>query len=82
LAKFFQASVTAKYISTGKKGVQIALTNHTSFDYTLTYNGHHISLPAFHTVKTTIKDENAVFTVENMIHVDYQHPTIALKLNK
>lgn len=82
LAKFFQASVTAKYISTGKKGVQIALTNHTSFDYTLIYNGHHISLPAFHTVKTTIKDENAVFTVENMIHVDYQHPTIALKLNK
>ena len=82
LAKFFQASVTAKYISTGKKGVQIALTNHTSFDYTLTYNGHHISLPAFHTVKTTIKDENAVFTVENMIHVDFQHPTIALKLNK
>jgi hypothetical protein len=82
LAKFFQASVTAKYISTGKKGVQIALTNHTSFDYTLIYNGHHISLPAFHTVKTTIKDENAVFTVENMIHVDFQHPTIALKLNK
>jgi hypothetical protein len=82
LAKFFQASVTAKYIATSKKGVQIALTNHTSFDYTLLYNGVKIALPAFRTIKTTIKDENVAFTVENMIHVDYQHPTITLKLTK
>lgn len=82
LAKFFQASVTAKYIATSKKGVQISLTNHTSFDYTLSYNGAKIHLPAFHTVKTNVKDENISFTVENMIHTDFQHPTITLKLNK
>ena len=82
LAKFFQASVTAKQISVGKKGVQISLTNHTSFDYTVIYNGVEIYLPAFQTVKATLKDENAVFTVKNMIHVDYQHPTVTLKLNK
>ena len=82
LAKFFQASVTAKFISAGKKGVQISLSNQTSFDYTVIYNGVEIYLPAFQTVNTTIKDENAAFTVKNMIHVDYQHPTVTLKLNK
>jgi hypothetical protein len=82
LAKFFQASVKAQYIGTAKKGIRISLTNQTSFDYTLKYNGLEISLPAFQTVIATIKDEKAVFTVENMIHIDYQHPTIELKLNK
>ena len=82
LAKFFQASVTAKYITTTKKGVQIALTNNTSFDYTLSYNGAKVALPAFRTVKTYVKEGNVAFCVENMIHVDYQHPTIELKLEK
>ena len=82
LAKFFQASVTAHYISAGKKGVQIALKNHTSFDYTLNYNGVNVYVPAFTTIKCTIKDEKAVFTVENMYHVDFQHPVVELKLNK
>ena len=82
LEKVFQASVTAKYIATSKKGVQIALTNHTSFDYTLVYNGVKIALPAFRTVKTYVKDGDVAFCVENMIHTDFQHPTIALKLTK
>ena len=82
LAKFFQASVKAQYVSTSKKGVRITLTNSTSFPYLLKYNGCEIHLPAFRTVTTTIKDEKAVFSVENMIHVDFQHPTIELKLNK
>jgi hypothetical protein len=82
LAKFFQASVKAQYIGTAKKGIRISLTNQTSFDYTLKYNGLEISLPAFQTVIAIIKDEKAVFTVENMIHIDYQHPTIELKLSK
>ena len=82
LAKFFQASVKAQYVSASKKGVRITLTNSTSFPYLLKYNGCEIHLPAFRTVTTTIKDEKAVFSVENMIHVDFQHPTIELKLNK
>ena len=82
LTKFFQASVTAQYIAHVKKGVKIALKNNTSFDYTLKYDGREIALPAFQTINTTIKEEKAVFTVENMIHVDYQHPTIELELNK
>ena len=82
LAKFFQASVTAKYVANGKNGLHIALTNNTSFDYTLKHNGTVISLPAFHTIKVSLNGEKAIFSVENMIHVDYQHPTVELKINK
>ena len=82
LAKFFQASVTAKYISTGKNGFQISLTNNTSFDYTLEHNGVVFFLPAFQTLKTNIKGEKAVFAVQNMYHVDFQHPVVELKINK
>lgn len=82
LAKFFQASVKAQYVGTTKKGVKITLANQTSFDYKVKYDGREILIPAFRTVSATLKDEKAVFTVENMIHIDYQHPTIELKLNK
>ncbi len=83
LAKFFQASVKAKYAGTAKNGTtKITLTNQTSFDYTLKYDGTEIHLPAFGTAFATLKGDKAVFSVENMYHVDFQHPTIELKLNK
>ena len=83
LAKFFQASVKAQYIGKAKKGVRISLTNHTSFDYKLKYNDVEISLPAFNTIGVTINDdEKAIFSVENMIHVDNLRPIVELKLNK
>ena len=82
LSKFFKASVTAKYVGVTKKGIAISLTNHTSIDYLLKYNGVVVTVPAFRTVSATLQDEKAVFTVENMIHVDYQHPVVELKLNK
>ena len=82
LAKFFQASVKAHYVGTVKKGIRVSLTNQTSFDYLLKYNGIEIPVPAFQTVFVTLIDEKAVFEVKNMFHTDYQHPTIELKLNK
>lgn len=82
LAKFFQASVKAHYVGAVKKGIRVSLTNQTSFDYLLKYNGIEIPVPAFQTIFVTLKDEEALFEVKNMIHTDYQHPTIELKLNK
>ena len=82
LAKFFQASVKAHYVGAVKKGIRVSLSNQTSFDYLLKYNGIEIPVPAFQTIFVTLKDEKAVFEVKNMIHTDYQHPTIELKLNK
>ena len=82
LAKFFQASVKANYVGAAKKGIRVSLTNQTSFDYLLKYNGIEIPVPAFQTIFVTLKDEKALFEVKNMIHTDYQHPTIELKLNK
>ena len=82
LAKFFQASVKANYVGAAKKGIRVSLTNQTSFDYLLKYDGIEIPVPAFQTIFVTLKDEKALFEVKNMIHTDYQHPTIELKLNK
>ena len=82
LAKFFQASVKAHYVGAAKKGIRVSLTNQTSFDYLLKYDGIEIPVPAFQTIFVTLKDEKALFEVKNMIHTDYQHPTIELKLNK
>ena len=82
LSKFFQASVTAKYVTTGKTGLNVNLTNHTSFDYTLKHNGKQILLPAFHTIKVSLNGEKAIFSVENMYHVDFQHPVVELKVQK
>ena len=82
LAKFFQASVKAHYVGAAKKGIKVSLTNQTSFDYLLKYDGIEIPVPAFQTIFVTLKDEKALFEVKNMIHTDYQHPTIELKLNK
>lgn len=82
LKKCFQASITAEYVDTSKKGVTVALCNTTSFDYTIIYDGKPFTLPAFKRVSMLLKEEKAVFTVQNMIHVDYQHPTIELKINK
>ena len=82
LAKFFQASVKANYVGAAKKGIRVSLTNQTSFDYLLKYDSIEIPVPAFQTIFVTLKDEKALFEVKNMIHTDYQHPTIELKLNK
>ena len=83
LAKFFQASVKATYAGITKNGkTRITLTNQTSFSYMLEHNGTKIPLPAFHTVTATLQNDKAIFLVENMYHVDFQHPVIELKLNK
>ena len=82
LAKFFQASVSATYASSTKKKTSISLTNHTSFDYKLTHNGREIILPAFQTVLVSLSGKKAVFSVENMFHMDTKHPIVELKINK
>jgi predicted metal-dependent phosphoesterase TrpH len=82
LEKFFKASVTATYSGKTKKGYHLVLTNNTSFAYVLNNNGTIIKLPAHSSVSATIASKKAVFTVENMYHVDEKHPTIELTINK
>ena len=82
MAKFFQASVTARLGQKGKKSSLITLTNNTSFDYKLKYKNKDIDLPAFRTVTVTISNGNSKFSVENMYHVDEKHPVVELKINK
>ena len=80
LTKFFKASVTAHHGEKTKKGEVILLTNHTSFDYKLKYKKKEILLPAFQSATVSISGNKAVFTVENMYHVDLQHPVVELKV--
>lgn len=80
LTKFFKASVTAHHGEKTKKGEVILLTNHTSFDYKLKYKKKEILLPAFQSATVSISGTKAVFTVENMYHVDLQHPVVELKV--
>ena len=80
LTKFFQASVSAHHGEKTKNGEVILLTNHTSFDYKLKYKKREIVLPAFQSATVSISGNKAVFTVENMYHVDLQHPVVELKI--
>ena len=80
LTKFFKASVTARHGEKTEKGEVILLTNNTSFDYKLKYKKKEILLPAFQSVNVSISGNKAVFTVENMYHVDLQHPVVELPI--
>ena len=80
LKKFFQASVTAHHGEKTKNGEVILLTNNTSFDYKLKYKNREILLPAFQSATVSISGSKAEFSVENMYHVDLQHPVVELKI--
>lgn len=70
LEKFFRASITVTEAGSSKKGNLVTITNNSSFDYSLNHNGRVFVVPAFHSVSATLTLDKAVFTVENMIHVN------------
>ena len=81
LTDFFRASVTAKRVADSSKGTIVEVANHTSFPYTLRYGTRILQLDAMSKISLTVKSAELSFIVENMIHVDYQHPTITLTIN-
>ena len=81
LTDFFRASVTAKRVADSSKGAIVEVANHTSFPYTLRYGRRILQLDAMSKISLTVKSAELSFIVENMIHVDYQHPTITLTIN-
>ena len=82
LEKFFKASVLATYVCQNKKNHTIRLTNNTSFDYTVVYDGRPIHLGAFQSADCNLKDLNQEFEVKNMIHTDYQKLVVKLDIKK
>ena len=80
LKKFITASVTVAHAASSKKGEKFVITNSTSFAYTLSHNGKMIDVPAFGSVSVTLPEKKAVFTVENMIHVNNQRPVVEFEL--
>ena len=91
LEELLNESIECKMVQENKeKGTRkFQLTNHSSIPYTLRKGKKTYRVEPLHSVYITLgKDENGKkylkpeFSVDNMWHVDYQHPTIEIKLDK
>ena len=89
LADFFNAAVDCRLLLHEAKSNKnyYQLTNNSSIKYIIRHNGAIYELEPFKTVTLDYKvDKNSkaapMLCVENMWHIDYQHPTIKVELDK
>lgn len=91
LVELFNESVDCRmvYENKEKETCKYQITNHSSIPYTLRKGKRTYVLEPFKSLFFNIgKDEKGKkyllpeFRIENMWHVDYQHPTIEVKLDK
>ena len=82
LEKFFKASVSATYVGPVKKSHIVRLSNNTSFDYTVVYNGHPVVVGAFQSVSCTVKKLDQEFEVKNMLHADRKTLVVKFDIKK
>ena len=91
LVELFNESVDCRMVCENKeKGTcKYQITNHSSIPYTLRKGKKTYTLEPFKSLYFNLgKDEKGKkyllpeFRIENMWHVDYQHPTIEIKLDK
>ena len=91
LTELLNESIECRMVQVDEKKEtrKFQLTNHSSIPYTLRHNKRTYRVEPFRSTYITLgKDEESgkyikpEFRIENMWHVDYQHPTIELKLDK
>ncbi len=91
LVELLNASLDVQDAGVGKnKGAtyqRYCITNTTSLTYKLRYNSTVHTLDPFKTIVVEIRVRNGeapspTFVVDNMWHIDYQHPKVTLKLDK
>ncbi|MBR4969585.1 MAG: hypothetical protein IKY57_05460 [Alistipes sp.] len=90
LSAFLNEAVTCRMVEENKElGTRkYQLINNTSFAYNLRMGKKSVKLAPFTPKYVTIKKENGgkyptlAFSVENMYHIDYQHPVIEIKIDK
>ena len=91
LVELFNESVECKMVQENKEKEtrKFQITNHSSIPYTLRRGKRTYYLAPFNSVFITLgKEEGSKkyiepeFRIENMWHVDYQHPTINIELDK
>ncbi|MBQ5647631.1 MAG: histidinol-phosphatase [Alistipes sp.] len=91
LAEFLNAAIETKYLGTtsktGVKYAQYQLINTSSIAYKLRYKSTVHTLDPFKSIIVDMRVKGGdtpapEFIVENMWHIDYQHPTVLLKEDK
>ena len=91
LVELLNASLDVQDAGVGKKKgatyQRYCITNTTSLTYKLRYNSTVHTLDPFKTIVVEIRVRNGeapspTFVVDNMWHIDYQHPKVTLKLDK
>lgn len=89
LSDFFNAAIDCRlslYNEHEKTGYYL-LTNNSSITYRVAYGGAIYELEPFKVVmlgykNSTAKESHLALCVENMWHIDYQHPTVKLGIDK
>lgn len=81
LVEFFKASVSYRYLATGRKGARsYALTNNSSIKYDVRVGKYSYELRPFETITVSAaKDKDLEVTVMNMWKVGYEHPKVTFK---
>ena len=84
LSDFFNAAIECQVLHKDKsKGVmKLRLHNASSITFRLAHNGAIYEIEPFKSVNLTYKGATPKFTIENMWHIDYQHPNIVVEIDK
>lgn len=84
LADFFNAAIVCQVLHKGKTGVQtLRFRNESSIPFRICYNNAIYEVEPFKSVNMVYKGdaEKPKFTIENMWHIDYQHPEIVVEID-
>ena len=84
LSDFFNAAIECKVLREDKsKGVMLLrLRNESSISFRICYNNAIYEVEPFKSVNMTFLGTTPKFTIENMWHIDYQHPEIKVEIDK
>lgn len=84
LSDFFNAAIECQVLrkDKSKHSLQLRLHNTSSITFRIAHNGAIYEVEPFKSVNLTYKGATPRFTIENMWHIDYQHPTIAVEIDK
>ena len=84
LSDFFNAAIECKVLREDKsRGVMwLRFRNESSISFSICYNNAIYEVEPFKSVNMTFWGTTPKFTIENMWHIDYQHPEIKVEIDK
>lgn len=85
LSDFFNAAIECKVLRKEENGVQILrFRNESSIPFRICYDNAIYEVEPFKSVNMTYKGDGPKpkFTIDNMWHIDYQHPEVVVEIDK